>query len=259
MSSVALVSLFQVVALILDGLIAVKLLRCGLYRRYRVFFAYLIFMVPYGIWFLLLDTSSNLYQKSWVVTEPILWAFYITLIVELYGLILEKHKGLYTLGRWVMYAGLSISTLISALALLPHITPAQRQITQVMPYIWAGERAVNLSLALFILLILLFLSTYPVPLSRNVITHAAVYSIFFLSSTLWVVVRTLFGLRLSDLMNLIVMAISCLCLTAWLILLSPKGEEVRSGSVLHFSQEHEDRVLQTLDALNATMLKISRK
>src|ERR1039458_8161467 len=103
------------------------------------------------------------------------------MVVELYKLVLEKYKGLYTLGRWALYVSLAISVSISAISLLPQIKPSLPQQSKIMFYMLATERGVNTGLAIFIVLILCFLSLFPVKLSRNVRVHALVYSIFFRS------------------------------------------------------------------------------
>jgi hypothetical protein len=74
------------------------------------------------------------YFWLWLITSPVCLVFYVLLVAELYRLILEKYRGLETLGRWAMYAATAVSVLISALALLPHITPAMPQSSRVLGY-----------------------------------------------------------------------------------------------------------------------------
>jgi hypothetical protein len=257
MPSATLVLFFEVVSLLGSGLTALKLFRSGLHRRYRVFFAYFVFRVPYLACILCLDVKSNAYLYFWVVTEPLIWIFYILVVLELYGLVLEKHKGLYTLGRWAMYLAMAVSLTLSVLSLLPRITAAIPQRSKVLGYFFAAERGIDFSLAIFILLILLFLSLYPVPLSRNVKVYAVLYAVYFLSSTLASLLQSLFGLRLMNEAALLLMGTSAGCVVAWLFLLSSQGEEVRS-SIPRFGPEHEERILAQLDALNRTLLRISR-
>jgi hypothetical protein len=258
MPSHALVLFFEWVSLSGAGLTALKLFRSGLYRRYRFFFVYLVSLVPYGICLLVLDVKSGLYQKFWTVTVPLFWLLYLLVVFELCGLILEKHKGLYTLGRWAMFLGLAVAVTLSVLSLLPRITPATPQRSRIMGYILATERGVDFSLAIFILLILFFLSRYPVPLSRNVVVHSVVFSLFFLSNTLGVLLRSVFGLHISVEINLFLMGISSACVVAWLVLLNAKGEKVRVRT-LHFGHGDEERILLQLDSLNDTLLRASRK
>ncbi len=239
---------------------SIKLLGCGLYRRYRAFFAYLAFRFFYtaALLFVFKDPRSVAYGWFWILTEPIIWLFYVLIVVELYSLILERHKGLYTLGRWVLYAGLSLSILISGLALLPQITGGLQQQSRLLPYYFAIERGVDFSLLLFLLLILLWLTRYPVPLSRNVIVHSVAYSILFLSNTSGILARVIFGYNFSRSAGTFFLGIGAICILIWLFFLTPKGEEVRISLPI-FGPEHEERILNQLDALNKTLLRVSKE
>jgi hypothetical protein len=258
MLSVTLVSILKLLSLIGSALTAAKLFQNGLYRRYPVLFAYVIFRVPNGTWAFFVDPKTSAYQQWWVVTGAIVWVFYVLLIFELYRLVLEKYKGIYTLGRRFMYLGVAVAVAISALSLLPKINPQTPQRSRILPYFIAAERGIDFSLAIFILLILLFLAVFRVPLARNVRIHATVYSVFFLSNTLVFLLRTVFGLRMKDEVDLLLMATSSGCLIAWLFLLSPKGETL-PAPVRAAGPGEEQRILVHLEALNQTLLTASKK
>src|SRR5450759_4550486 len=258
MSSAALVSCLKAVLLLGSFLMALKLYRTGLYRRYPIFFAFFIFRIPDNIWPIFLAVSSPLYQQVWVLTEPIEFGFYVLMVVELYKLVLEKYKGLYSLGRWALYFSLAISVTVSAISLLPRITPSLPQPSKIMFYVLATERGIHTGLAIFIILILCFLSFFPVKLSRNVRVHVLVFSIFFLSSTFMLLMRSLFGLRMADEVNTVLMGVTAASVVAWLALLRTAGEDSRSAPVL-YGQEHESRLLTHLDSLNAVLLRASSR
>ena len=258
MPSHALVLFFESVSVLCAAVTALKLFKSGLFRRYRFFVAYLVFRVPYGICLLVLDVHSGLYQEFWTVTTPVFWILYILVVLELCGLILEKYKGLYTLGRWAMCLGLAVAVTLSLLSLLPHIAPATPQLSRIMGYILATERGVDFSLAIFILLILFFLSRYPVHLSRNIAVHSVVFSLFFLSNTLGLLLYSVFGVDVNGEINLFLMGISSACMVAWLVLLNAKGEEVRL-SPLRFGRGDEERILLQLETLNSMLLRVSHK
>jgi hypothetical protein len=237
---------------------AIKLFWTGLFRRYRFFFVYLIFRLFSSSIPLLLDYRSRLYLRVFLVMEPVSWILFALMLLELYRLVLDRHRGLYTLGRWAMYFAMVVSILVSVLSLLPKIRPSMGYEDRLLGYTIAAERGIYLSLATFLVLILLFLTRYPVPLSRNVIVHAAVFSVYFTSNTLILLARALFGLRFNETASGFLLAISVLCVYAWLVLLSPRGEEVRV-QLPHFGPEHEERILRQLDAINATLLRVSRE
>ena len=254
MTIAALVSFLKAVSLLGSGLTAYKLYRSGLYRRYPIFFTYFVFRVLNGTWPFLLDIKSPAYLKVWMLTEPFLWTFYILVVFELYRLVLEKYKGLYTLGRWAMYVGIVVSAAVSALTLVLKIKPSAPQRSNLLGYFLVTERGIDLSLAIFILLILFFLSRYPVALSRNVRLHATLYSVYFLSNTFGLLMRGLFGLHLADLVDLLLMGATTGCMIAWLFLLNPAGEQA-ADKLPRLSGEHERHLLTQLDAVNAALLK----
>jgi hypothetical protein len=258
MTSTALGWGIELILLLGSAFLAYKLYRTGLYRRYPIFFAYFVFRVPSSIWPLLLDTSSAAYQKLWICTDPIVIVFYILLVRELYRLVLEKYKGLYTLGRWAMYVSMTVAVIISGLSLIPRIRPSMPQRSKVMFYVFATERGVNTALVIFIVLLLLFLSRYPVRLSRNVRIYAILYSIFFLSNTLSLLMRSLFGLQMAGAFNVIHLAVSAACVVAWLILLSPQGADTRSAPVV-LGPLYEHRLLTQLDSMNAALLNVGHR
>ena len=112
MTGVALVSCLKVVSLLGTMLMVLQLYRTGLYLRYPIFFAYFIFRIPNSVWPFFLEVSSWPYQQAWVLTEAIEMVFYVLMVLELYRLVLEKYKGLYSLGRWALYLSLAISLAI---------------------------------------------------------------------------------------------------------------------------------------------------
>jgi hypothetical protein len=230
MTSVALVLFLKAVSLLCCVLMALKLYRTGLYHRFPVFFAFLIFRIPNSFWPLFLETSSPLYQKVWVLTEP--------------------------LGRWALYFSLALAVSISAITLLPRIKPSMPQRSRIMFYVLATERGIQTGLAIFIILILCFLSLFPVRLSRNVRVHSLVFSTFFLSGTFVLLMRSLFGMHLADVVNTILLAVTATSLVAWLVLLRTSGEDSVRAPV-PIEPEHESRLLAHLDSLNTALLRTS--
>jgi hypothetical protein len=158
----------------------------------------------------------------------------------------------------MMYLALIVSVTISFAPLLPKIKPSTPLYSRTLGYSFATERGVYFSLALFILLILLFLSRYPIRLSRNVLVHSALYSIYFLCGSLGILMRTIFGNRIRDEVNMFLTGMSSACVLAWFFLLTRRGEKSQTSLPL-FGPEQERRALEQLEALNATLLKVSGK
>jgi hypothetical protein len=268
LSAALFISFFQVVTILGSALTVLNLFTSGLYRRYRIFFIYFLLRLPYMTLFLVLTNlkglpggpgvQSNLYFYAFFFTEPLLLLAYVLVVLELYSLVLERYKGLYTLGRWAMYGAILISGTISILALLPKIAPSTPEASKGLFYEVGAERGVDLALVIFIILIVWFLSKYPVPLSRNVVVHTVIFAVFFLTDALVLLWRTLLGYHVNNIFNVVSTAISSACAIAWWLMLSAKGEEVRAQTP-QLRPDSEERILQQLDVLNATLLKVSRK
>jgi hypothetical protein len=267
-SAALFISVFQAVTILGSALTVLKLFTSGLYRRYRFFFGYFIFRIPVMAGGLILRNMTGLrggdgdrsfaYFYLFYYSEPLLLIGYILVVMELYSLVLERYKGLYTLGRWAMYGAILISGTISVVTLLPKLGPSYSEPSKRLMYEIAAERGVFLALVIFILLIVGFLTRYPVPLSRNVVVHTVIYSIFFLCDALGLLWRTLLGFDVSLTYNVVSSVISSACALAWWRMLSARGEEVQVH-VPQMRPDSEERILQQLDLLNATLLKASKK
>jgi hypothetical protein len=249
----------QIVVLLGSGLAAARLFQNGLYRRYSALCSFLVFRLVSGTIPLIFENSQRgrLYFVIYVGIQPFIWTLYVLMVREVYGLALASHRGLHTLGRWAMYVAVVISVAVSLLSILTKITPKTPQISRIIGYVFAIDRGVNFALVLFILMILFFLSRYPVPLSRNVVRDSSILFVYFLSNTAGILLRSMYGPGImSATISNVLLGIATLATLAWLFLITPAGEGIRK--VMGIAPQHEQRILQQLDSLNATLLKISR-
>jgi len=201
----------------------------------------------------MLNIRSHAYFHFWEVTQPLHWLLEILLVGELCGTVLARYRGIRTLGRWMMYGSMLSSVAISILSLLPRIQSPMSSRSRTLLLITAGGRGVNLALAIFLLLMLILVSRCPVRLNRNVMLNTVVFSVFFLSNTLGATLHQLFDLRLGWALDTCLGGIACMCAVAWLLFLTPAGEEARCDW-LHFNPDYEQRMLGQLDSLNRALL-----
>lgn len=248
---------FLIISVVGCVLTALRLLWSGLYKRYPAFTLYISLLAVDGIWPVVIPQKSIIYARVWTFSAPTLRFFSIFCVLELYRLMLERYKGLYSLGRWVMYIASTLSVVISLLMLLPRIPPSTPQATKYITYAFAFNRGVDFSLTIFILLTLVFLSRYPITLSRNIVVHASLLSVYFLSRGTYLLVRRAMPRSSMPTLDLAFSGIVALCTIAWLFLLTPRGEEVKASRP-RFSPEYEARALQKLEALNQVLLKSGR-
>jgi hypothetical protein len=253
MSAQFVFSSFTVLTVVGSLLTVLRIWRSGLAVKYPWLTAYLIFLVPDTAAPLLMDMRSGAYYHFWMISEPMTWILEALLIRELCKSVLAQYPGLYTMGRWLMCGGILLSTGTSLLALQARFQSTVSARSRLLALGIAGDRGVNLALAVFLLLMLFLVSRYPVPLSRNVLLNTAIFSVFFLSNTLGATLHWIFDLRLSLSIDASLAATSCICSFVWLVYLTPAGE-ILIHPWRHVSDDQERHLLGQLDMLNRMLL-----
>ena len=245
----------QVVSATGAGLTAFKLFRAQLQVTYRWFLLFLLFFTAATPISLFLRQDSLNYLLFYKFVQPVSWVFYIGIVIELYRHIFERHKGFYSIGRWIVLVSVGLSVAVSAAMMFSKITPEMPQLSKTLLRYDAVNRGIDVALGACLFLMLTVLAFYTVPLSRNLRVHSALFTCFFISSTLTTLVRNLFGLKYIVALDVALLAVSCVCLFSWSILLSGEGEVARNSAPTWFGPQNEERILEKLDALNAAVLR----
>ncbi len=239
-------------------LLCLRLLQTRLYRRYRLFFGFLAFTSARGLLLASVPFNRNIYAHIWMLTQPVLWLLYVLVVIELSTLVLEKFRGLATLGRWLLAAGLILAFVVSSYTVSQDLSVTAR-------YPWllrwtAIERAVHSSVVVFLLLITAVMAWYPIPLSRNVILHCALYAVYFLSAAGIYLVHSVAETDAPrHVANLALTSVTVVCFAVWIVYLNRRGEEITISRRVQWSGQDESQVISQLAAINATLLRAARK
>jgi|SRR5579871_893375 len=242
------------VSIMANAVVAWRLYQLDLHRIYRVFFAYLAFAAARSVTLFVLPSGlrSSTYAIIYFLTAPILWLFYITVVLELYSLVLRNYAGIHSLGRWTLYGALFFSVAISVLTLIPS---AGNESSQLMFWCTTVERGVVFSLVIFLFLILLFLAIYPVHLCRNILVHSVVYTVFFLGISMMILIRNVVGHDVMHVLNTVVLVMNVTCYAVWIFFLTREGEN-RITTLRHdWRPADELRLIEQLNHINATLMR----
>ncbi|MGO9094579.1 MAG: hypothetical protein ACLQGV_05095 [Bryobacteraceae bacterium] len=252
-------------------LLYLKLRRIGLHRTYRAFSGYLAFTFFRGVvvaalpWVASLmrgrpnhPFATNVYAYAWLATEPVVWVFYVLVVLELFSLILQNFKGIASLGRWVMLGGLAAAVAISTLTLSMDLSNASERFPILRVFLMV-DRGVASSLVIFLLVISCFLAWYPVPLCRNVVVHCMVYAGYFLSLTLGRLLRNLTGSAVNQTVNLALSGVTLASLLAWIAFLDRAGESVKVRVRPDWAPGDEEELVAHLAAINSSLLRTAHK
>jgi len=231
---------------------ALRLYQVDLNRTYRSFFVYLVFQTFRSLALLPFNSDSHAYSNIYFATVFPLWILYTLVVLELYSLILKDYAGIYGLGQYALYGAIFLSVCLSMLSLVP--AWGKEGFSRVF-WMTTVERGVVFSLLVFLLIILMFLSRYPIQLSRNVIIHSIVYTIFFGGDSFIILVRNLVGPSLSVMqtLNTCLVGLGAMCYLIWIFFLTPKGEATVTVLRRSWDPTQEQRLLSQLDSINALL------
>jgi hypothetical protein len=244
--------------LILSGVLAARLLQLKLARTYRFFVAYLLFSVIRGLLSWSFSLESIAYRNIWRATQPIIWLLYVLVVLELCSLVFKEYRGIQALGRWAIYGSLAVSVCLSTITLVPAWLHSQDPAFSLQRYLMV-ERGIDFGMVLLLLLILGFLILFPIQLSRNVIVHSVLYTVFFMSGSMATLLVNVTGNGISIAVSCGLMGISLGCLIAWMALITRKGEVTMMAIRKPLVTASEDRLIEQLANINATLLRASKK
>ena len=244
-----------------------RLRQQGLHRVYRVFAAFVLFRAARAtalaalppIWYGLkhrpyVRFANNVYGWGWTLTEPLLWVLHVLVVLELYSLVLQNYKGVASMGRWAVLAGLAIAIVLSSLTLPAELSHSAEH-SPILRVVGVAVRAVDTSLVLFLLFITAFLVWFPIPLTRNVVLYSMVYAFYFTTGALAELARNLLGQSVWSGMNVAAACLQLLCFGIWTVFLNRAGES-KTVVVRHaLAPQHEEILVQQLAAINASLMR----
>ncbi len=240
------------------AILLTRMMVSRLHVVYRYFFFYLIIRLGRSLLLAGLDRRSSAYGWAYVATEPIIWVLYILVVLELFTIVLRDYPGIQTLSRRLLAAALAVSAVVALATLIPDLgNPAERY--PILRAMYVAQRLVMSSLVVFFTILTAFLVWYPVPLSRNAVVYCAGYCLYFISSTMGLLVRNITGYTVTRTTSAILQGVYTGCLLAWIFLLSPQGETKRLSLRRHMLALDEDRLVGQLDAINRSLLRSARK
>jgi hypothetical protein len=180
--------------------LVIRFLLLKLAHNYRFFLAYLLFDSIRSIagWFF--SPGSTFYKNLWTFTEPVIWILYVLVVLELCSLTLKEYRGIQVLGRWTVYGSLIVSVFLSTITVLPTWVHSREPAISLQRFLMV-ERGIDSALVFLLLLLLAFLVFFPIQLTKNVMTHAVLYSIFFLSNSMGILIVNLAGRQISHVMS----------------------------------------------------------
>ena len=247
----------QVVLLLLENSILaaliVRVLVTGLFRTYPYFFGYLLVACLQALLLGFLSVSSPSYVYPWLITQALLTCFCALIVLELYTLVLSDLTGIASAFRRYIKICLGLAIVGSLLLLVLEQTPHT-----VVSTFTVIDRAMLTSLLFFVIMLTAFLVYYPVSINRNLVVYSIGYAVYFMAKASGLLFLNMSYSWVRQ-FGIVVVIASTVSMLFWLVGLSRRGEEKTLVIGHRWNREDQDRVLERLKALNASLLRAGKK
>jgi hypothetical protein len=235
---------------------AARLLHFGLWRRFPALICYLLIASLRATLLSLVTERSKTYLWVYLVASPVICCVAALAVREMFALVFRDYPGLRTAGRWALNVALAVSVLVSLL-ILRAPWPNESVNSRRLFYELVFERSITFSLATIIVILMIFLSRYPLRLDRNTYVASGFFSAMFLAQAI---------VRLIDSTSLRLLAryadypevgFTALCFLGCGLLLQAAGAERPVRVAINKPRETE--LLQQLESLNSILSRSVRR
>jgi hypothetical protein len=246
--------------IVLTAAVLFQLYRNGLVRIYKLLFGYLALDFLSSIAGLFISFHSIAYAYYYFSAQTLKIVVSAFMLVEIYSVALERHPALAQFGRSMVGYILLVAAIVPVAGLyLDHSAAAGAH-----PYVrtfFLFEQTMDAMMAIFLILLSVFLAWFPVRMRRNVIVYLGGFIVWSLSRSAVVhLINQWFNNRhLTQMSNIAQMCVTLGCLYFWMVGFKREGE-VRTAVVGHlWNRAEAERLTERLDAINDGLARMRHK
>ena len=242
----------------LTAAVLVKLYFCGLVKIYTLLFSYLTVDFLSSTIALFIDYHSAAYGYYYFSGQTVKITIAAFMLVEIFSLALERHPALARFGRSI------VGYILVAAAVVPVIALFVDHSARAHPYIHAFllfEQTMDSTMAIFLILISIFLAWFPVRMRSNVIVFIGGFIVWSISrsAVVHLINQWFNNIYLTRASNIAQMCVALACLCFWLVGFEREGE-ARTAVVGHlWNRAEAERLTEQLDAINDGLERLRRK
>ena len=243
----------------LTAAVLVKLSVSGLFRIYKLLFSYLALSFFSSLAALTIPYNTKAYGNFYFSTETIRILLAALVVVEIYSLALENTPALARFLRNTVGYILLAAVIAPAIALFMDNGGTRASYPYLRLY-YLFEQTMNGSIAIFLVLISVFMAWFPVRLRRNVIAYITGFIVWTLTRSAaahlvnqfpknFLAIRTISAVQ---------MGVSVACLLFWMVVFKREGE-ARTAVVGHlWNRAEAERLTEQLEAINSGLARLRR-
>jgi hypothetical protein len=240
------------------GVLILSLWRHGLLRRYRFFAFYLSLLVLEVVVLLSISKYNTHYFEVYVGTESVMWVAQILVITELFSLVVNPYPGIARTARTFIWIAFGAAFLLSTAFAVLSPSAAPGDFPTIQRYLFVS-RVISFTVLAFLFLLLAFLLYFPISLSRNVVSYACGYVLYFASRALTRLIGNLVEARYFEVLSVVSLLVVLGCLIFWILFLNRRGEDLDVTLGHRWSPAAAKSLTGQLDAINSMLLRTGRK
>lgn len=228
-----------------------RLLALGLMKRQPGLALFLLFGCLSQVTASAAQKHSALYFWTYIGLTLIDNVISVIAVRESLALVLDDYPGIRSVSRWTMY-GAVIAALVSSLAI--DAAYWRSDVRTNLYYIEVANRSVVFSLTVVVASLLIFLSHYPLNLSRNRLVSSVAFGALFLSEAATLFADSMARHLYLPLADEVGSLFGAACLIGWGVMLRHEEAVARQPRPV---QPGEDHLLRQLQALERAASKVS--
>lgn len=240
--------------------VLVSLWMNSLVRLYKLFFCYLAADLIFSIAAANTPYHTKAYAYVYFSSQIVKGGIAAFMLVEVYSLALDRHPALARFGKSVVGYILAASAVIPLAMMFSDRTGPGYKYPLLRKF-YLSEQTVDSTMAIFLILISIFLTWFPVRLRRNVIVYITGFTVWSLTHSAAVHLANQFQSSKSAIawLNLIQTSLLLGCLLYWLLGFRREGEG-RTAVVGHlWNRAEAERLTEQLNAINDSLERMRRR
>ena len=241
---------------------AVRLWRLGLVRHYPALATFLVFATGSSLvsYFLFVYAELRpLYGWFFVTSQPVTWALYLCVVMEVFNRAVAGCGGLQKLSRLATY-GIAVGVGVLVLGIVILDSTGNLPVSRLIGPWNRAERGIYLGLTIFCLALAAFIAYFPLSVPKNVRVVFAVFGLYFAGQVGLDALHAQLGRSFNEVRDSITFFFFIPCLLGGLLAFSKAGETVPATATARWRlDERQEAVLTArLRSFNETLLRTLR-
>ena len=250
--------LIQGIALATTASATVLLVRILLVRQATRFAALTFYLAHHLIWgisLILVPRTGPWYALLYKISTPVEWVAATWCVAHLLGKGFAAYPGIRTMSRWATW-GASLIAVCFALLLVGYFWQGDYLGRRTLLYLEVADRSVLLSLALVIILTVIFFSRYPFRLQSNTWTSLIAFSAIVLSMAVARLFDSLAPAMAAFPADLTQLGFEAGCYLVWAGNFRREEAQGPPHVIITYAGEHE--LLRQLQAMDGILHRVGR-